>query len=214
MPNVRASSGMIGTTRLPNPGSRMRLRRSLANTIVVLTAVEEPRELRVGLRDGGRQRPAPDDALRQLTAERPTPLQEIAHLLGIGARVVVRRLRELLVGDRELQPVAEDAQLGLGQLLGLVGDVATLDAGAERPALDRLGQDHGGRALELGGQLVGGVELPVVVAARRRRSGRRPRGARPGGRDEGRGRRSARGYRPRRRPSTSGTRRRPSRSSC
>ena len=42
MPNVRASSGMIGTTRLPNPGSRMRFRRSFANTIVVLTAVAEP----------------------------------------------------------------------------------------------------------------------------------------------------------------------------
>ena len=35
MPKVRASSGMIGTIRLPMPGSRSRLRSRPANTIVV-----------------------------------------------------------------------------------------------------------------------------------------------------------------------------------
>ena len=39
--------------------------------------------------------------------------------------------------------------------------------GAERPPLDRLGQDHGGAALVLDRHLVGGVELAVVVAAAR-----------------------------------------------
>ena len=38
MPNVRASSGMIGTMRLPHSGSRSRLRSSLANAMVVETA--------------------------------------------------------------------------------------------------------------------------------------------------------------------------------
>ena len=42
MPNVRASSGMIGTIRLPTFGSRIRLRRIRANTIVVETAVVLP----------------------------------------------------------------------------------------------------------------------------------------------------------------------------
>ncbi len=72
---------------------------------------------------------------------------------------------ELVVRDRQLEPVAEDAQLGLGELLGLVGDVASLDAGAERPALDRLGQDDRRPAAVLGGGAVGGVDLAVVVAA-------------------------------------------------
>ena len=61
--------------------------------------------------------------------------------------------------------VPEDPELGFRQLLGLVRDVAALDPGAQRPALDRLGQDHGGRAGVLGCRLVGGVHLPIVVAA-------------------------------------------------
>ena len=43
--------------------------------------------------------------------------------------------------------------------------VAALDFRAEGPPLHRLGQDDGGRAFELGGRFVGGVELAVVVAA-------------------------------------------------
>ena len=48
--------------------------------------------------------------------------------------------------------------------------VARLDLGTERPALDGLRQNDGGGALLLGCQLVGGVELAVVVAA----TGKRP----------------------------------------
>ena len=77
---------------------------------------------------------------------------------------------EGLVGDLllEVEPVPEGEELGLGHLLDLVGGVAGLDLGAEGPALHRLGQDDrrlAGRLRGLGGQLVGGVELPVVVAA-------------------------------------------------
>ena len=79
--------------------------------------------------------------------------------------MVVRRVLDLGIRDRQLDPVAEDLQLGLGQLLGLVGDVASLDTRSERPALDRLGQDHGGSALRLGRGLVGRVDLAIVVAA-------------------------------------------------
>ena len=42
MPNVRASSGMIGTMRGPSSLSRIRLRRIRVKTIVVDTAVELP----------------------------------------------------------------------------------------------------------------------------------------------------------------------------
>ena len=97
-------------------------------------------------------------------------------LVGLGAlgRPVVRRevASRRDVGDLlgQVEPVPQRQQLGLGHLLDLVGGVAGLDLGAERPALDRLGQDDGRRAALLGGQLVGGVELAVVVAA----AGQRP----------------------------------------
>jgi hypothetical protein len=42
MPNVRASSGMIGTIRGPSSLSRMRFRRIRVKTIVVETGVSEP----------------------------------------------------------------------------------------------------------------------------------------------------------------------------
>ena len=52
-------------------------------------------------------------------------------------------------------------------LLDLVRRVARLEVGAERPALHRLGEDDGRRALVLDRGLVRGVELAVVVPAAR-----------------------------------------------
>ena len=78
--------------------------------------------------------------------------------------MVVRGILELRVGDRQLEPVAEDPQLGLGQLLRLVGDVARLDTRAERPALHGMGEDDRRRADRFGRCLIGGVHLAVVVA--------------------------------------------------
>ena len=65
----------------------------------------------------------------------------------------------------EVQAVTQPFELGRVHFLYLVGGVARLDGRAQRPALDRLGQDGGGLARVLGGGLVGGVELAVVVAA-------------------------------------------------
>ena len=79
--------------------------------------------------------------------------------------MIVGRVVELVVGDRQLEAVAEYAQLGFGELLGLVGDIASLHPGAERVALDRLGQNHRRAAAELGRGTVRGVDLAVVVAA-------------------------------------------------
>ena len=107
----------------------------------------------------------PDDPLRERPAEARPALAQVADLLRVRARVVVRRVLELVVGDRQLEPVAEDLELGLGQLLGLVGDVARLDARPEGPALDRVGEDDRRRADVLGRRLVGRVDLAAVVAA-------------------------------------------------
>ena len=85
-------------------------------------------------------------------------------------RAVVRRHRRRRAPRRGSRPGGRAGRGAarscvLGHLLDLVGGVAALDVGAERPALDRLGEDDGRRALVLDGRLVGGVELAVVVAA-------------------------------------------------
>jgi hypothetical protein len=99
------------------------------------------------------------------SAELSTPLEHVLDLRRVGSGVVVRGVSELLVGDRQLQPVAEDLELVLGQFLGLVGDVPRLDPGSEGPALDRLGQDHHRCAAVLHRGRVGAVHLAVVVPA-------------------------------------------------
>ena len=122
-------------------------------------------ELGVNLRPRRRQRPSSDHALGDEATQGAAPLQHVLDFRRVGAGVVVRRIVELVVGDRQLQPVAEHAQFGLGELLGLVGDVASLDAGAESPALDRLGQDHRRSGPVLRGGAICGVDLAVVMAA-------------------------------------------------
>ena len=104
-------------------------------------------------------------------AERPAALHHVLVLDGVLRRDVVRRVVgvDRVLGDLvvQVQPVAQGDELVLGHLLDLVGGVAALEALAERPALDRLGQDHRRRpaAEVLRRRLVGGVELAVVVAA-------------------------------------------------
>ena len=72
---------------------------------------------------------------------------------------------DLLVGDIEVEAVAEGEQrLGVHLLL-LVGDVLALAGLAHSVALDRLGQDHCRLAGVLGCGLVGGMDLLRVVAA-------------------------------------------------
>ena len=166
MPKVRASSGMIGTMRLPTCGSRTRLRTSRLKAIVVLAGRSEPAKNSVKVASFGAGSGIGFTTRRGTRAtELATPLEHVLDLGRIGTGVVVRRLLELLVGDRQLEAVAEDLQLVGRQLLRLVGDVAALDARAERPALHRLGQDHGRRAGVRGGGGVGRVHLAVVVPA-------------------------------------------------
>ena len=114
---------------------------------------------------GSRQRPGDVASLGHDAAQCRAALEHVLDLGRIDAGVVVRRLLELVVRDRQLEAVAEDLQLVHRELLGLVRDVAALDARAERPALDRLGEDHGRRAGVRNRSRVGRVHLPVVVAA-------------------------------------------------
>ena len=76
----------------------------------------------------------------------------------------VVRVLELAVRDLQVEPVAERLEVLGGQLLHLVGGVLALQR-VDRPALDRLGQDHGRLADVLGRRLERGVHLAVVVPA-------------------------------------------------
>src|SRR5205809_675618 len=95
----------------------------------------------------------------------PTSLNSgsMPDVLGIRPGMVVRRVLEGLVGDRQLETVAEDPELGLVELLCLMRDVAGLDTRPKRPALHCVGEDHRRCAGVLGGCLIGGVDLAIVV---------------------------------------------------
>ena len=112
MPNVRASSGMIGTMRLPISGSRMRLRSRRVNTIVVETAVGLPasNSLSMAAREQ-RQRRGADDAARERPAERRAGAQHVLHLVRVGPGWKYGASLSLRVGDRQLEAVAEHPQL-------------------------------------------------------------------------------------------------------
>ena len=144
----------------------MRLRRIRAKTIVVDTGVVLPaaNSASTAAAGAGSGDGAHDPAGQRATQRSPA-LDQVLDLVRVGTRVVVGRFLERRVRDRQLEPVAEDLELGLVELLGLVGDVAGLDARAERPALDRVGEDDRRGALVLGGGLVRRVDLAVVVAA-------------------------------------------------
>ena len=216
---MRASSGMIGANRvadlrvlhqvLEQPDERHRGSDGLLARAAAQLVVDRVRRQR--------ERPGPDYPLGQVAAERGAALAHVLDLVGLLARVVVRRQLGLQrgVGDLQVEPVAELLELGHGQLLHLVGRVAGLEVGAERPALDRVGQDHGRLADVLGRRLERGVDLAVVVPA----AGQVAdlvvgRGARPWPAGAGRRRRSSPWCRRRTRPRRSGTGRPGSCSSC
>ena len=83
--------------------------------------------------------------LRQVAAEGLAAMVEVLHLAAVLRRLVERCVDDLLVGYRNVEAVAELAQLVLIELLLLVRDVPALAGFAEAVALDGFGQDHGRR---------------------------------------------------------------------
>src|SRR5947199_303494 len=99
MPNVRASSGMIGTTRGPRSGSRMRFRRIRVRTIVVDTAergevvvrevLDEPAKARIGSEEVLPDvRAAGDRELLELPVDRRVHLLD-EHAVGVTSKKLV-----------------------------------------------------------------------------------------------------------------------------
>ena len=151
-------------------GSRSRLRSSLVNAEVVEAATLSPvpaSSSRYGILLREHERVSPDRAGGQCSAERLPASHQVLVLVGLESRVRVRwqLVGQQRIGDRELEAIAEHLQLGLAHLLHLVGGVAGLEARAERPSLDGVGQDHRRRAAMVERLPVGGVDLAWVVAA-------------------------------------------------
>ena len=108
------------------------------------------------------------DRGRRVGSEPPSAVSALAQELHLGrvlGRLVVLGVVDLLVGERELEAVAEGQQRRLGHLLGLVGDHLALARDAHPVALDRLGQDHRRLAGVPDRRVVGRVDLLLVVAA-------------------------------------------------
>ena len=169
---MRASSGTIGTQALAgllvahevleqshesHRGGDLLLARAAACDLVGLVARQVER-LVLGAARG--DRPA------ELTTAGLQVLHDRGIILGHVERCVVDAAGlQLLVGDRDVQRVAQRLEVLEGELLHLVGRVAAREVLAEAVALDRVGEDHGGLALVLDRGLEGCVDLLRVVAA-------------------------------------------------
>ena len=119
----------------------------------------------------GDRPPVPNSPLGDGPPQGQSPLDHVlvfcAVLVGpvVGGPVALQgRFGDLI---DQVEPLPEGQQLVLGHLLDLVGGVPCLEALAQRPALDGLGQNHRGGLVLLGGVAVRGVDLLVVVAAPR-----------------------------------------------
>ena len=104
MPNVRASSGTIGTTTLPISGSRSSFDSSRTNTIVVDAA--RPSVPLLELLEDLRIRGAGSGVVLLLRigsepAERLSALLQVPHLRAVVGGAVIRRLSRSVLRERE-----------------------------------------------------------------------------------------------------------------
>src|SRR5207247_5638957 len=104
MPNVRDSSGTIGTMYLPIALSRTSVPSICTSAIVVEISrspeLQQPDEVR---ERRGRQRDRLAPPLRQVAAQRRAPRLQVFRLRAVVRETQVRHLLELLVGDRNLE---------------------------------------------------------------------------------------------------------------
>ena len=225
MPNVRASSGMIGTTRWPNSSSRARLRSRRVKAIVVDAGLLARAAGELGERLVGAAARAGGVSRTTRLGSEPSSAWRRSIMYWYSARV--RRPAGSTAGSsssssarrgsrREVEAVAERARAA-SLVIFLIWWVALRPStsGPSVQPLTVLARITVGAPVVLGRGLVGGVELAVVVAAAGQVAqlvvgevlDQSCAGA-------GRGRRSARGCRRRPRRRSAGTRRRRWCSSC
>src|ERR1700732_3984895 len=140
MPKVRASSGTIGTMLRPmflSLSSRVSAR---TNAMVV-------------------------EISRSPVPSRRAALVQVARFVRRLVGLAERQTLQILIRDRDVEAVAEHAQVLGGELLLLVGDHLALAALAEAAALHGLRQNHGRLPLVAHRGGVGRQHLAGVVAA-------------------------------------------------
>ena len=177
MPKVRASSGTMGTMCLPmflSFSSTPRMRTKAMVVEISRSPVPSSSDWKAVERRH-RQRRRVRLARRQVAAERLAPRLQVAHLLAVLGRLAERHVGDVVIGERDVEAVAQLAQRLLVQLLLLVRDHLALGRLAEAEALDGLAQDHGRPALVCDGRGVGRIDL----AAHRGRRGSGARCRRP-----------------------------------
>jgi hypothetical protein len=130
--------------------------------LAVLRALEQCAE---GFERRDQERRRAVAARRQIAAERDAARLQVAHLLAVGRRLAEREAGDLLVGDRDIEAVANRLEILLAQLLLLVRDVQPFRRLAEPESLHGLREDDGGCALVGHRGCVRGVDLLRIVAA-------------------------------------------------
>ena len=133
-----------------------------ARRLAAVGAVQELRE-QLGRRRGERR--GAGGARGQVAAQLLAPGAQIGTLPAMLVGKIEGGSGRLLVGDGDIEPRAEGDQLVLVELLLLVGDVLAFARLSQAVALDRLCQDHRGRAAMVYRRLEGRVHLGRIVAA-------------------------------------------------
>ena len=173
MPNVRASSGMIGTMRLPislsrNSSLMSAHERHGGGDLLLARALADRR--RRSRRPAACSGSASTRRSRHETAERSAPVEHVLDLrerpcrggsTAAGTGPSPARRREIGMRCRSRKSLRSSQR----QLLHLVGGVAALEVLAEGVALDGVRQDHRRLALVRHRRRVRRVDLAVVVAA-------------------------------------------------
>ena len=135
MPNVRDSSGTIGTMCLPSVLSRSSICRICTNAIVVEISRSSVlfRNRSNAASSGIAQRLGLAPARRQVAAELHPPRAHVLELRRAVVELDVRHFLELVVGDRNVEAVAEAAERLDVHLLLLVRDVLRLAGDSPMP---------------------------------------------------------------------------------
>lgn len=102
--------------------------------------------------------------VRQIAAQGLAALVQILHFRRIVGRLVEGNVRDLAVGDRDVEAVAEGLDVLVAQLLGLVNVVLAFTDLAHAEALDGLDQQHGRLTLVAVGSGECCVDLLRIVA--------------------------------------------------
>ena len=101
---------------------------------------------------------------RQVAAQRLAAFLEVLHFRAVFGRAIERHAGNLIVGDGDIETVAERLEGHIRHFLRLMGDVLAFTGRAHAIALHGLGQNHRWLAGVLGRRGIGRIHLERIVA--------------------------------------------------